>query len=46
MVIMLFGDTVVPGLSGSAHGGHLGGLLCGFLLAVIWPNPNRRNNES
>jgi len=35
------GDTLIPGLSGMAHGGHLGGLLAGFLLAVVWPKHSR-----
>ena len=37
MLITITSDSFVPGLSGVANGGHLGGLLCGFLLAFIWP---------
>ncbi|MDF1763922.1 MAG: rhomboid family intramembrane serine protease [Oleibacter sp.] len=37
MVLTIAGDSLVPGMSGIANGGHLGGLLCGFLLAILWP---------
>ena len=37
MLLTIAGDTLIPGLSGVANGGHLGGLLCGFLLAFVWP---------
>ena len=37
MLLTITGDTLIPGLSGIANGGHLGGLLCGFLLAFLWP---------
>jgi len=30
-------DTVIPGMSGTAHGAHIGGLIAGFLLAAVWP---------
>jgi GlpG protein len=49
VVMMLFtitGDTLIPGLSGIANGGHLGGLLVGFLLAVVWPVTKRGQDES
>ena len=46
MLLTLFGDTLMPGLSGMAHGGHLGGLLCGLLLALLWPVPDRGHYES
>lgn len=46
MLLTIAGDTLVPGLSGVANGGHLGGLLCGFLLAFIWPvKSSARNKE-
>lgn len=37
LLLTLLGDTVVPGLSGTAHGAHLGGLICGLLFAQLWP---------
>ena len=46
MLFTIVGDTVFPGLSGTANGGHLGGLLCGFLMAMLWPLPNRGNNDA
>ena len=27
----------MPGLSGTAHGAHFGGLITGMLLGLIWP---------
>lgn len=48
MLLTITGDTLIPGLSGIANGGHLGGLLCGFLLAFIWPvhsSIKRENDE-
>lgn len=41
MCLTMLGDTLIPGLSGMAHGGHLGGLLAGLLLAVVWPKHSR-----
>lgn len=46
MALTMFGDIVIPGLTAAGHGGHLGGLLCGLLLALIWPASPRRNHES
>lgn len=37
LLLTLMGDTLVPGLSGTAHGAHFGGLLAGLLCAFIWP---------
>lgn len=37
LLLTLMGDTIVPGLSGTAHGAHFGGLLAGLLCAFIWP---------
>lgn len=37
LLLTLLGDTVVPGLSGTAHGAHFGGLICGLLLSQLWP---------
>jgi len=41
LLLTLMGDTLVPGLSGTAHGAHFGGLLCGLLLAWLWPESAR-----
>lgn len=40
LVIMLIGiatDSIFPGVTGTAHGAHLGGLIAGLLLGLIWP---------
>lgn len=37
MLITITGETIAPGITGVANGGHLGGLLCGFLMAFLWP---------
>lgn len=37
LLLTIGADTLVPGLSATAHGAHIGGLLTGFLLALIWP---------
>lgn len=37
LLLTISADTLVPGLSGAAHGAHLAGLICGFILAVLWP---------
>lgn len=37
LLLTIGADTLVPGLSSTAHGAHIGGLLTGFLLALIWP---------
>ncbi|PHS62989.1 MAG: hypothetical protein COB09_12195 [Thalassobium sp.] len=37
LLLTISADTFVPGLSGTAHGAHLGGLICGFILAIVWP---------
>ncbi|MCY0966397.1 rhomboid family intramembrane serine protease [Parathalassolituus penaei] len=29
-------DSVFPGMTGTAHGAHFGGLLAGFILAALW----------
>ncbi len=36
-VISIALDTVIPGMSGTAHGAHIGGLIAGFILAAVWP---------
>ncbi len=37
LLLTISADTLVPGLSGTAHGAYLGGLICGFILAIVWP---------
>ena len=37
LLLTLGADTLVPGLSGTAHGAHFGGLITGMLLGLIWP---------
>lgn len=46
MALTMFGDILIPGLTVAGHGGHLGGLLCGLFLALIWPVSSRRIHES
>lgn len=38
LLLTLLLDRVFSGLSGTAHGAHIGGLLCGIGLAWIWPH--------
>ncbi|ASP40502.1 hypothetical protein CHH28_18315 [Bacterioplanes sanyensis] len=37
LLLTLFADTLFPGLSGTAHGAHLGGLIFGLAIAWLWP---------
>ncbi|WP_430461993.1 rhomboid family intramembrane serine protease [Thalassolituus sp. LLYu03] len=37
LLLTIGADTLVPGLTSSAHGAHIGGLISGFLLAAVWP---------
>lgn len=46
MVLTLGADTLLPGLSGTAHGAHLGGLLTGLLLGLIWPVSSQQLTSS
>lgn len=46
MLITITGDTFAPGISGIANGGHLGGLLCGFLMAILWPVSYRGKHDA
>lgn len=39
MVLMLLADSLVPGLTKTAHAAHLGGLVFGMLLGWVWPKP-------
>lgn len=48
LLLTIGADTLVPGLTSSAHGAHLGGLISGFLLAAVWPvkQPKRGSDDS
>ena len=37
LLLTLAADTVIPGLTGTAHGAHFGGLLTGMILGLLWP---------
>lgn len=37
LLLTMGADTLLPGLSGTAHGAHIGGLIAGFILAALWP---------
>ena len=41
MLLTILGDQLIPGLTNSAHGAHLGGLVSGILMAMIWPSRQR-----
>ncbi|MBM95213.1 MAG: hypothetical protein CMI09_05130 [Oceanospirillaceae bacterium] len=41
MLLTILGDQLIPGLTNTAHGAHLGGLVSGILLAMIWPSRQR-----
>lgn len=43
LLLTLMGDTLVPGLSGTAHGAHFGGLITGALLSLVWPMSSLNN---
>lgn len=36
LLLTLVADTLLGGISGTGHGAHFGGLLCGFILAALW----------
>jgi GlpG protein len=45
LLLTLFADTLFPGLSGTAHGAHIGGLIFGLAAAVLWPlRPSQEAN--
>lgn len=46
MLITITGETLSPGMTGVANGGHLGGLLCGFLMAILWPVSYRGKHDA
>lgn len=46
LLLTLLVDHAVPGLSGTAHGAHIGGLLCGVGLAWLWPNKQSTDSSS
>ncbi|WP_221799606.1 rhomboid family intramembrane serine protease [Oceanobacter mangrovi] len=37
LLLTMAGDSIIPGLSGTANSAHLGGLVCGLLMAWVWP---------
>lgn len=41
MLITIFADTVIPGVTGTAHGAHIGGLVTGLLLGLVWPSKHQ-----
>ncbi|MBE0483253.1 MAG: rhomboid family intramembrane serine protease [Bacterioplanes sp.] len=43
LLLTLLIDHALPGWSGSAHGAHIGGLLCGIGLAWLWPRKQPSN---
>lgn len=46
LLLTLFADTLFPGLSGTAHGAHLGGLIFGLTMALLWPTrPSQEVNS-
>jgi len=46
MLLSITTDTLFPSPGGTGNGAHLGGLLCGFVLAMIWPVSQRGKHES
>lgn len=41
MVLMFAADSLVPGLTKTAHQAHLGGLITGMLMGWLWPKPKK-----
>lgn len=41
MLLTILGDQLIPGLTNTAHGAHLGGLVSGILMAMMWPARQR-----
>lgn len=37
MLLTIATDVVLPGVTGTAHGAHIGGLVAGLLLGLVWP---------
>lgn len=37
MLLTIGADMVIPGITSTAHGAHIGGLLTGLLLGLAWP---------
>lgn len=45
MLVTIFADVVVPGITGTAHGAHMGGLLTGLLLGLLWPSKHQATTD-
>lgn len=43
MVLMLVADSLIPGLTRTAHAAHLGGLILGLLVGLAWPKPKEQD---
>lgn len=39
IVITLGADTIFSGITHTAHGAHIGGLIAGLVLGLLWPKP-------
>jgi len=37
LLLTMFGETLIPGLTGIANAAHIGGLATGVAIAAIWP---------
>lgn len=44
MLITMGADVVIPGITGTAHGAHLGGLIVGMLLGLLWSKRNAQHS--
>lgn len=46
LLLELTADTMIPGLTSTAHGAHIGGLLAGFAMAALWPAAKQYSTDS
>lgn len=46
LLLTLTVDTMIPGLTSTAHGAHIGGLITGFALAAVWPVRYKKSTDS